>query len=229
MPVSIRDVAARANVSVSTVSKVMNDAPSRIPADTQENIRRAGLALGYAPNRMARSLGRRCTDTIGLMISGLRNPFFVDLAEAAEAALLEKGYQVLLEAASSDRGTYTRHSKLRGWPVDGILIWSAPEESLFDYIGAQAEGLPTVYLGHLRPDDPGSDAVGCDLYEGGRLIAEHFIGRGYGVVDNRRIVSIGPFFSRTGQDSYRLMRPSQRRQQHLLHGRSRQVQPLAGP
>lgn len=180
MPVSIRDVATRANVSVGTVSKALNDAPSRIPAATREHIRRVAAEIGYQPNRLARSLGRRRTDTIGLMISGLRNPFFVELAEAAEALLLDAGYQVLLDAAPSRHGTYVRHAKLRGWPVDGVLMWAATSEHLSDYLGAAGADLPVVYLGYLRPDDPASDAVAYDLYDGGRRMTEHLIDRGHG-------------------------------------------------
>lgn len=180
MPVSIRDVAARANVSVGTVSKVLNDAPSRIPPETREHIRRIAAEIGYQPNRLARSLGKGRTDTVGLMISGLQNPFFVDVAESAERLLQAAGYQVFLDAAPSRHGTYNRHNKLRGWPVDGVLMWAGPGERLADYLGAAGGEVPVVYLGYPRPDEPGADVVAYDLYGGGRLMTEHLIERGYG-------------------------------------------------
>lgn len=180
MPVSIRDVAKQANVSVGTVSKVLNDVPSRIPPVTRDHIRRIAGEIGYQPNLIARSLGRRRTDTIGLMISGLQNPFFVDIAEAAERFLLEAGYQVFLDAAPSQRGTYQRHGKLRGWPVDGVLMWAEYRECITDYLGSSGAELPVVYLGYPRDKEPESYAVAFDLYDGGRKLTEHLIERGYG-------------------------------------------------
>lgn len=180
MPVSIRDVASKAGVSVGTVSKALNDAPSRIPAVTREHIRRVADEIGYQPNRLARSLGRRRTDTIGLMISGMQNPFFVDVAEAAERLMLEAQYQVLLDAAPSKRGTYARHAKLRGWPVDGVLMWAEAHDFLSDYLGTAAGEMPVVYLGYPRPAEPRSSAVAFDLYAGGRQLTEHLIARGHG-------------------------------------------------
>jgi DNA-binding LacI/PurR family transcriptional regulator len=180
MAVSIRDVAEKANVSVGTVSKVLNDVPSRIPQSTRDHIRQVAAALGYSPNRLARSLGRRKSDTVGLMISGLRNPFFVDLAETAEELLLDAGYQVFLDAAPSQKGTYRQHGKLRGWPVDGVLMWASADESAADYLGPAAADMPVVYLGFLRPDDPESCVVAYDLYDGARQMAEHLVARGHG-------------------------------------------------
>jgi Transcriptional regulators len=190
MAVSIRDVAASAEVSVGTVSKVLNDVPSRISPATRAHIREVAARLGYQPNRLARSLGRRRSDTIGLMVSGLQNPFFADLAETAERVLMEAGYQVFLEAAPSGHGTYTRHSKLRGWPVDGVLIWADAHESTADYLGPAADSLPAVYLGYPRPGEPSADVVAYDLYGGGRLLTEHLLARGHG--RRRGLLCIAP-------------------------------------
>lgn len=171
MAVSIRDVAIHAGVSSCTVSKVLNDVPSRIPAPTRERVRRSAAELGYQPNRFARCLGRRRTETIGLMISGLQNPFFVGIAEAAEHALLAAGYQVMLDAAPSHLGSFGGHAKLRGWPVDGVLIWARPDQSVTDYLSAAAQEIPVVYLGYPRTD--GADTVYFDLWGGGYQVGEH--------------------------------------------------------
>jgi LacI family transcriptional regulator len=184
MAVSIRDIAHHANVSISTVSKVLNGSREPIRAQTQDRIRRAAVELGYQPNRLAQSIARRRTSTIGLMISGLQNPFFVSLLEAAESLLMASGYQILLDAAPSVGGSYAQHSRLNGWPVDGVLMWAFPEQSLETYIGAQANDVPVVYLGN--PRDDGSDWVAFDHYGGGRLAIEHLISRGY-----RRIAYLG--------------------------------------
>ncbi len=107
MPVSINDVALRAGVSRGTVSHVLNgNSHIGIAAATQERVLRAAAELGYHPNRLARSLGRRRTDTLGLVICGLHNPFFVKLMESAERIAHEAGYDVLLDATSTDFGMH---------------------------------------------------------------------------------------------------------------------------
>ncbi len=187
MPVSIREVAARVGVSPGTVSHVLNGNQSaRIAPATQERVRRAAAEMGYRPNRLARSLGKGRTDTIGLLVSGLRNPFFVDIMENAEALAMEAGYQVLLDAAPSMHGTYKAHAKIQGWPVDGVLMWAARYENLAMYLGPQAENLPVVYLGSVRED--GSDWVSFALHDGGRQVTEHLLSRGY-----RRIAYASPY------------------------------------
>ena len=177
MPVSIRDIATRAGVSRGTVSKVLNGSPETISEETKARVRQAVEETGYAPNQLARSLGRRRTDTLGLMISGLQNPFFVEIMEQAERLALDAGYQVLVDAAPSSCGSYGDHGKMRGWPVDGVLMWASAGQRVGDYLGPQATGLPVVYLGHPGGDD--RDAVLLDIHGGARMLAEWLHGRGY--------------------------------------------------
>lgn len=191
--ISIREVAARAGVSPGTVSHVLNNNISaRIAPATQDRVRSVAIELGYRPNRYARSLGRRKTDTIGLLISGLRNPFFVELLENAEHAALSAGFSVLLDTAPSVQGTYKAHAPIRSaWPVDGALVWSWNMQSAAEFLGTQADSLPLVYIGSNRADN--SDWVSFDYEAGGRLAAEHLLERGY-----KRIAHISPW-SNTGE------------------------------
>lgn len=90
---SIREVARVAGVSPSTVSEVLNNSSrARIGADAQERVRRVAIELDYRPNSLARSLSSGRTQTVGLLVSGLRNPFFVALAESIEEAVREHGF-----------------------------------------------------------------------------------------------------------------------------------------
>src|SRR4051812_10796001 len=118
MAISIEDVAKRAGVAQSTVSHVLNgNTHARIAPATQERVKQAAADLGYRPNRLARSLGRRRTDTLGLMISGLQNPFYVQLMESIERVAADANYQVLLDAPPAHAGWNRRNSKLPGWPI----------------------------------------------------------------------------------------------------------------
>jgi LacI family transcriptional regulator len=178
MPVSLRDVAAKAGVSIGTVSTVMNDKATagRISIDTVRRVRHVAEEMGYAPNHFARSLVQKKTNTVGLMISLLDNPFFIDVLREAESRIFQAGYRVLLDVNSNDYAKYQPLDKISGWMVDGVLMWSPPYLALTDYLGKQATSIPVVYLGHLRDD--GADACAFDLYDAGRQATEHLISRG---------------------------------------------------
>lgn len=172
MAISIREVAAQAGVSLGTVSSVLNgNVQARIGRVTQERVRRVAAELGYAPNRFARSLGRNRTDTIGLMVSGLRNPFFLELMVTAEEQAQAAGFDVLTDDAFLTRPAAS--GKLRGWPVDGILMWATEEQTLQQHLGAQIDSTPVVYLGYERMD--GASYVALDHYGGARTLMEHLV------------------------------------------------------
>ncbi|HEX3984897.1 MAG TPA: LacI family DNA-binding transcriptional regulator [Acidisoma sp.] len=92
---TIRDVAVAAGVSVTTVSRYLNGS-MRLPPETKHRIDDAVKTMRYTPNPLARSLSRGRSDTIGLVIPDIANPFFAQLAAAVEAAAVERGYGVLL-------------------------------------------------------------------------------------------------------------------------------------
>jgi DNA-binding LacI/PurR family transcriptional regulator len=187
MPVSLREVAARAGVARGTVSSVLNDrgAEARIAPGTQARIRSIAAEMGYHPNRLAQGLGKGRTNIIGLMIAGLRNPFFLSLLEGAEERAFRAGYDVLPDSAFQLRASYGANGKLSGWPVDGILIWVGPNDKLSDFLGSQMEETPVVYLGYRRND--ASDFVGIDREGGARQLMEHLWAQGY-----RRIAYLCP-------------------------------------
>lgn len=190
MPVSIREVAARVGVSPGTVSHVLNgNVHARIAVATQDRIRRAAEEMGYQPNRLARSLGRGRTDTIGVIVSGLRNPFFADIVETLEGITVASGLHAIVEVTPQPPGDTVHHGNLSGWPVDGIILWAPPWQSLADRAGGGANGgshAPVVYLGYPRTD--GTDWVAFDLAAGGRMVAEHLLDRG-----RRRTWYLTPF------------------------------------
>jgi DNA-binding LacI/PurR family transcriptional regulator len=179
MAVSLREVAARAGVARGTVSSVLNDRASevRISVQTQARIRRIAEEMGYRPNRLAQGLGRGRTNVIGLMIPGLRNPFFQSIMEIAEERAFQAGYDVLPDSAFQLRASYNLMGKLSGWPVDGILIWVTPDKKLADYLGAWTADAPVVYMGYARGD--GADFVAVNREGGVREVMTHLWSRGY--------------------------------------------------
>jgi DNA-binding LacI/PurR family transcriptional regulator len=177
LAVSIKNVAEQAGVSAGTVSKVLNQASGfSVPDDTRRRIHRVASQLGYVPNRMARSLGKGRSETIGVIVSGLRNPFFADLVETAEMLAAQAGYHALIEVTPEKSSASIRPGNLSGWPVDGMIVWTNHWVTLHDKSSLRAYDGPIVYLGYPRND--GSDWVAFDLYGGGRDVVEHVFDTG---------------------------------------------------
>ncbi|HEX7346001.1 MAG TPA: LacI family DNA-binding transcriptional regulator, partial [Candidatus Limnocylindrales bacterium] len=101
MTVTIADVAAKAGVSTATVSRVLSGL-GRASAATQARVLQAARELDYRPSEVARSLQRRSTQTIGLIITDIENPYFPQLVRSVEDAARAAGYSVLLCNAADD-------------------------------------------------------------------------------------------------------------------------------
>ena len=97
-PVRMRDIAAVAGVSQSTVSRVLNDAPTRVPiaAETRERVIAAAQQLGYRPNPLARGLRGASTMLIGAVVRDFSDPFFASAIEALAVEAMARGYNVVL-------------------------------------------------------------------------------------------------------------------------------------
>lgn len=97
-PVRMRDIAAVAGVSQSTVSRVLNDAPTRVPiaAETRERVNLAARELGYRPNPLARGLRGASTMLIGAVVRDFSDPFFAAAIEALAVEAMARGYNVVL-------------------------------------------------------------------------------------------------------------------------------------
>ena len=97
-PVRMRDIAIVAGVSQSTVSRVLNDAPTRVPiaAETRERVNQAARQLGYRPNPLARGLRGASTMLIGAVVRDFSDPFFATAIEALAVEAMARGYNVVL-------------------------------------------------------------------------------------------------------------------------------------
>src|SRR3954454_7001649 len=93
--VKIKDVAAAAGVSTATVSRVLSDHPHVRP-EVRARVLAAVAELEYRPNLLARSFRAQQSNTIGLILSDIRNPFFAGISRAVEDLAFEHGYSVIL-------------------------------------------------------------------------------------------------------------------------------------
>jgi DNA-binding LacI/PurR family transcriptional regulator len=134
--ISIKDVAKKAGVSVSTVSRVLAEYPHVKPG-TRQQVLEAVELLDYHPHQVARSLRRRRTNLIALVVSTIENIFFTEVARAAEQTARQHGYNLIVcntDESSKQEETYLKI--LSQQMVAGIILAPAPGEGqhLKDYI-----------------------------------------------------------------------------------------------
>ncbi|HXW07894.1 MAG TPA: LacI family DNA-binding transcriptional regulator [Vicinamibacterales bacterium] len=123
-PTTMKRIAAELGVSITTVSKVLNDQPDIGPA-TRARVLAKVEELGYRPNAVARSLTLRRTHTLGVVIPDLMHTFFVEVVAGIEAVTSARGYGILLcSSGENPRKERSELEMLRSRQVDGIVLAS---------------------------------------------------------------------------------------------------------
>jgi LacI family transcriptional regulator len=142
---TIKEVAAIADVSTTTVSHVINK--TRFVSDElRESVLRAIEEVGYYPNHIARGLRRGDTATIGLMIPDNSNPYFADLAKNIEDVGFEKGYSVILCNSAGDINRENVYiDMLLSKQVDGVILIAAHGEPQY-LMKLQQSKIPIVLV-----------------------------------------------------------------------------------
>ncbi|ARC58301.1 HTH-type transcriptional repressor CytR [Frondihabitans sp. 762G35] len=190
--VTIKDVAARAGVSVATASRVLSGS-SATSVDSRRLVEQAARELDFRPNLQARALRVTRTDTIGLLVSDVRNPFFADLAHTIEQAALEVGYVTLLGNANERADQQNRYlDTLIARRVDGVIV--APQgDDTGTVQQLVARDIPTVFVDRVIPgiDVP---TVTTDSSTGIRQTVAHLKANGHtriGYIAGPQSVSTG--------------------------------------
>ena len=186
----LSDVAARAGVSVKTVSNVINDYP-HITAQTRAKVEAAIAALDYRPNVSARSLRKGRSDFIALAIPEMASPYFAELGAAISRAAKRRGITVLIDQTEGEAAAEKLVlDGMRGQLIDGIIfspITTVPAKLTVAYTGK-----PLVLLGE-RPAGGQFDRVAVDSVKASYDATTHLIALG-----RRRIAAIGVGGTSTG-------------------------------
>ena len=176
--VTVRDVAQKAGVSISTVSRVLTGS-ARVSPELRQRVIDAVEELGYRPNALARGLRMRRTAVIGLLIPDISNPFFGQLARVVEDAANNRGYSILLCNSQNSRAREVQYlDLLRQQQVDGVLVVTsgAMGEELEEFF--KLTGAAVLALDRRIPQFKGP-WIGGDPYPGARQAVQHLLDLGH--------------------------------------------------
>ncbi len=177
---NIRELADFLGISITTVSRVLNGKGEsyRISSKTQERVLQAAKEHNYIPNKIARGLKTDKTETLGLVIPDIANPFFADIAKSIELEARLKGFSIILCDSREDLSVEKELiNLLLGHKVEGIII--APVGTNFDHLSRIYDsGLPLVIVDRYSPG-MNLPYITSDNYQGALDAVNHLISMGH--------------------------------------------------
>lgn len=174
--VTISDVARKAGVSVSTVSKYLNNIPY-VSEKTKKKIQAAIDELNFQPNTIARSLAKQETGYLGLLVPEVNNPFYTDLMQAIETVAAQKGYYIILANTHGNSERELQLARELGNRVDALIFASVTNDSkqLNELIKEDYKFL--MVSRHVK--EVKASHVIVDGFFGGKMAVEHLIRLGH--------------------------------------------------
>jgi DNA-binding LacI/PurR family transcriptional regulator len=177
MAATLKDVAERAGVSRSAVSRTFTDGAS-VSGKMRRKVQKAAEELGYSPNFLARSLTTRRTKLIGLISNNFHNPIFLEVFDLFTRKLQESGLRPLLVNLSDETDPENSVRMLQQYSVDGVVVASSTLPPGFSKAFRDA-GVPVVNSFGRYSAAPQVHVVGIDNAECGRMAARELMKRGY--------------------------------------------------
>jgi DNA-binding LacI/PurR family transcriptional regulator len=179
VPVSIKDIAQAANVTPGTVSRALRDSP-RVNPDTKKRIQHLADAMGYTPDALARSLVTGRTQTVGVVVTTIADPFIGTLVQTVESAAHEQGYTVILASSNNMPEREIEAVKmLQSRRVDGVIVASSRLGALYQERLDQLR-VPVVLINSLAEQTGRHTAsVSVDNHDGGQQATSHLIRKGH--------------------------------------------------
>nr|MBX2806157.1 LacI family transcriptional regulator [Hyphomicrobiales bacterium] len=196
MSVTLKDVAQRAGVSTSAVSRVFTDGAS-VSAKMRRKVEKAAAELDYRPNFLARSLTTRRTKLIGLVSNNFHNPVFLQVFDQFTRGLQDRGLRPLLANLTDEVDPENSVQMFRQYSVDGVIVASSTLPPAFA-VAFRDAGIPVVHSFGRAAHAPEVHVVGIDNVECGRIAARELVARGY-----RKVAFLGgPETATSTQDRY---------------------------
>jgi len=176
MRVTIAEVAKRARVSKTTVSRVLNN-KGDVDAETAIRVREVIAATGYTPSAGAVGLARGRTQTVGMLVPGLTWPWMGDVLQGVSDVLEARGYGLLLHTVNRGEDSLTQFARhVSANAFDGLLLVEPPDT--LSYITSLHEsGLPVVMIDD-RGHHPGFPSVATSNHAGAAAAASHLTALG---------------------------------------------------
>lgn len=172
--VSAYDVAKLAKVSQSTVSRVLNNYPY-VKKDTREKVHSAIKELGFSPDEIARSLATNKTNTIGLIVEDLSNPFYAETAHIILREASKVDYEVIILDADSDVEQFDKSFKtLVGKRVDGVIVASIRKDNkqIHEYL---KRNLPIILYNRVVTEIGNVNYIEVDNKKGAKMAIRHLV------------------------------------------------------
>lgn len=177
MAVTIRDIAQHAKVSVTTVSRVLNDRPD-VKKETRDKINSAIKELGYSPNIVARGLVLQRSNVIGFIVPDITNPSFPELARGIVNRARSYGYSVMFYDTNHDQRVEKEAIRLlRSKQVDGIIL-SFNEANKDELERLRLEHFPIVQI-YRKSDKSVVSTIALDNVSSGYKATTYLIGLGH--------------------------------------------------
>lgn len=163
--VTIRDVAKKAGVSITAVSQILHG-KGRFSQETKDLVKQTVEELGYIPDSRAQAIRTAKTNTVGLLVPDIRNPFFADLVSSMEEQLYMKGYSTLIGTSAENVERQDAFiTTLLGYRIDGAIV--VPEGA--DSPGIRSiidQDLPLVFVDRRVQGEESVPFVVSDPYPG---------------------------------------------------------------
>jgi DNA-binding LacI/PurR family transcriptional regulator len=176
--ITIKDVAKKANVSIATVSAVVNKTKF-VSDDLKVRVEQAIEELGYRPNKIARSLKRKESKLIGVTVTEITNPFYPLMLKGVEDIALANGYNLILCPTGDDPDKeYELLQSLLDQGVDGVVLATIDQENSACTKLLQKEGIPHVLI-NRAPDNYQGNVVRIDSEKVGMMATNYLINLGH--------------------------------------------------
>jgi len=177
MATTLKDVAERAGVSCSAVSRTFTEGAS-VSAKMRQRVEKVASELGYHPNALASSLTTGRTKLIGLVSNNFHNPIFLEVFDLFTRGLQNKGLRPLLVNLTDETDPANSVQMMRQYSADGVIVASSTLPTGFAKAFRDA-GIPVVRVFGRPTRSPLVHVVGIDNAEAGRMAAQTLVERGY--------------------------------------------------